>query len=144
MGLSINGNSPSIDMQTVTELQRCDICRQRCSDRMFALTEPLSSSTSALARQTWLLCEGCATAVAIEVDRSAVRTPLRIRIAVGLVAADRKPEPRLTILDTDFWERMPGQQIDPLAIGFVLCMFALPPLLFLLVAVLLVPGGVGQ
>lgn len=144
MDLTTDWNCPSIDMRAVAADQRCDICRQRSSNRMFALDEPLSSSTSPPDRQTWLLCEGCATAVVTEVERSALHTPLRVPIAVGLIAADRRPVPRLTILDMDFWERLPVRQIDSFVIGFVLCMFALPPLLFLLMAVLLVPGGAGQ
>ncbi|MGO8946962.1 MAG: hypothetical protein ACLQUY_04720 [Ktedonobacterales bacterium] len=79
-----------------------------------------------------------------EVERAALRTPLRIRIAVGMVAAAPRPVHRPTILDTDFWEQIRDEQLDRLAAGFVLCMFALPPLVFLLVAVLLLLNGAGR
>jgi hypothetical protein len=42
-------------------------------------------------RRSWVLCKSCYQALIIEMRRSPVRSPLRLRIAMGLVAAERSP-----------------------------------------------------
>jgi hypothetical protein len=144
MDLTTSWNSRGVGIQAVSATQRCEICTKRAFNRMFALHECLESPLSPHVCQIWHLCEGCAAAVVTEVERSALCTPLRVRIAVGIVAAERRPVHRLTVLNTDFWEHMPGQQLDKLVIGFVLCMFAVPPLLFMLVTALIFLSGGGH
>jgi hypothetical protein len=39
-----------------------------------------------------MLCPDCNAAVSAELARSPVATPLRVRVAVGLVAAERSPQ----------------------------------------------------
>jgi hypothetical protein len=43
-------------------------------------------------RQTWMLCKRCYAALQVEMQRSPVLSPLRLRIAIGIVAADRSPD----------------------------------------------------
>lgn len=43
---------------------------------------------------SWALCDACNTAVRDEMERSPVRGPLRLRVAVGLVATERTPQAR--------------------------------------------------
>ena len=133
MDLATRWNHPEVDLQAARPSGRCAICTKCASDTMFTLHERVNPAE---AGQTWLLCEGCAAAVVTEVDRAALRTPLRLRIAVGVVAASRRPGRRLTLFDRDYWELMPRQKLDRLIVGFVFCMFALPPILFLLVLAL--------
>lgn len=42
----------------------------------------------------WTLCSPCHRALLDEMRRSPVRSPLRLRIAMGLVAAERSPKAR--------------------------------------------------
>ena len=42
-------------------------------------------------RGSWVLCKSCHEALLIEMRRSPIHTPLRLRIALGLVASDRSP-----------------------------------------------------
>lgn len=42
-------------------------------------------------RQMWTLCKRCHRALLVEMRRSPVRSPLRLRIAMGIVAAERSP-----------------------------------------------------
>jgi hypothetical protein len=42
-------------------------------------------------RQVWTLCSRCHQALLVQMRLSPVRTPLRLRIAIGLVAAERSP-----------------------------------------------------
>ena len=42
-------------------------------------------------RQSWTLCKRCHALLLIEMERSPILSPLRLRIAIGIVAADRSP-----------------------------------------------------
>lgn len=132
---------PGAEVLTVRSSRRCAICNRRAPDRMFVLHERLELPVPS---QTWLLCGGCAEAVAREVERTALRTPLRVRIAVAMVAAERRPLRRPRVLDAEFWEQMPAQQFDRLAVCFVLAVLAIPPLFFLLVTVLTSSSASGR
>jgi hypothetical protein len=67
---------------------------------------------------------------------SSVHSLLRVRIAVGIVAAERRPPRRSTILNADYWDELSDQQFDRLVRAFVLLLFLTPPLVFVLVTVL--------
>jgi hypothetical protein len=43
-------------------------------------------------RRHWILCSDCHVALLEEMRRSPIRSPLRLRIAMGLVAAERSPQ----------------------------------------------------
>jgi hypothetical protein len=42
-------------------------------------------------RHEWVLCKLCHEALLVEMRRSSIRSPVRLRIAMGLVAAERSP-----------------------------------------------------
>lgn len=67
---------------------RCSICEHRIGGSVTYLEE-----TGAVPepRQSWTLCPTCAAAVRAEMERSPVVGPLRVRIAVGVVASERSP-----------------------------------------------------
>ena len=43
-------------------------------------------------RQQWMLCKTCYGLLLAELLRSTIHSPLRLRIAVGIVAAERSPK----------------------------------------------------
>ena len=45
-------------------------------------------------RGSWVLCAACNEAVHIQMEQSPVQSPVKLRVAVGLVAAERTPEAR--------------------------------------------------
>jgi len=53
-----------------------------------SLKEPIDAPEP---RHEWTLCKACHEALLIEIHRSAIRSSLRLRIAIGLVAAERSP-----------------------------------------------------
>ena len=69
----------------------CDICARRLGKNIFFVEETGDVPDE---RRSWTLCEECHTAVRERLETSPVRTPLRLRVAVGLVAAERTPEAR--------------------------------------------------
>jgi hypothetical protein len=144
MDLTTHWHTPDLDVETVRESGKCRICGRRTADCLFAVHENAPPSIPGQHGQTWFLCEECASAVVTQVERSPLRSPLRIRIAVGIVAAERMPQRRRTVLDLEFWEEMPRQQLDGLIAAFVVFLFVMPPLVFLLVTALTIAGFPGH
>ncbi len=68
---------------------RCSICRRRAWMKITRVEEPLGVPEP---RQAWMLCNRCNAALLVEMERSPVLSPLRLRIAMGLVAAERSPD----------------------------------------------------
>src|SRR6266568_1109826 len=66
----------------------CSICAGHIWFRPFKLYEP---EDAPLPRHSWVLCKHCHRAFVHELDRANLITPVRIRVAVGLVAAERSP-----------------------------------------------------
>lgn len=67
---------------------RCSICTRRTWSHATHLIEPLGVPEP---RQSWTLCKRCSDLLLIEMERSPVLSPLRLRIAMGIVAAERSP-----------------------------------------------------
>ena len=67
---------------------RCSICTHFILFHSIALKEPIDAPEP---RHEWFLCITCHEALLVEMRRSALRSPIRLRIAVGLVAAERSP-----------------------------------------------------
>ncbi len=68
---------------------RCSICMQRTWFTAIPLMEPVGAPDP---RLSWILCQRCYGELLTEMRRSPVRSPLRLRIAMGLVAAERSPQ----------------------------------------------------
>jgi hypothetical protein len=67
---------------------RCSICTSFIWFRPIVLKEPLGAPEPL---QQWTLCKPCHIALLGEMRRSSIRSPSRLRISIGLVAAERSP-----------------------------------------------------
>ena len=67
---------------------RCSICTGLIWLHPIALKEPDEAPEP---RHEWVLCKPCHQALLVEMSRSTIRSPARLRIAMGLVAAERSP-----------------------------------------------------
>jgi hypothetical protein len=70
---------------------RCGICSRRLGSSVYFVEE---TGDVPEPRGSWALCRACNDAVHEQLEASPVRSPLRLRIAVGLVATDRTPAAR--------------------------------------------------
>jgi hypothetical protein len=70
---------------------RCGICSRRLGSSVYFVEE---TGDVPEPRGSWVLCRACNDAVHEQLEASPVRSPLRLRIAVGLVATDRTPAAR--------------------------------------------------
>jgi hypothetical protein len=69
---------------------RCSICRRRVwLNTTYYMEEPPGVPEPA---RNWTLCKRCYSALMSEMESSPVLSPLRLRIAIGIVAADRSPD----------------------------------------------------
>src|SRR5260370_29016473 len=68
--------------------EHCSICTDRIWFDAIPLMEPEDVPEP---RRAWVLCRQCYQALMVEMRRSPVRSPLRLRIAMGLVASERWP-----------------------------------------------------
>ncbi len=69
-------------------ITRCSICDRRTWHNTTFLIEPEEVPEP---RQQWILCQRCHQALLVQMRLSPIRTPLRLRIAIGLVASERSP-----------------------------------------------------
>ncbi len=67
---------------------RCSICTRLVWFHPVAIEEPVGAPEP---RHEWVLCKSCHNALLVEMRRSSLRSPVRLRIAMGLVAAERGP-----------------------------------------------------
>ncbi|HEX9132446.1 MAG TPA: hypothetical protein VF844_09145 [Ktedonobacteraceae bacterium] len=67
----------------------CSICTSFIWFHPIALKEAVGAPEP---RYEWVLCKPCHKALLGEMHRSSIRSPVRLRIAVGLVAAERSPK----------------------------------------------------
>ena len=68
---------------------RCSICMHFALFYSISLKEPLGAPEP---RFEWILCNTCYQALLKEIKRSVIHSSLRLRIAIGLVAAERSPK----------------------------------------------------
>jgi hypothetical protein len=73
------------------ETLRCDICRRRLGSSIFFLEE---TGDVPEPRRSWVLCHDCSDAVHEQMSRAPIQSPMRLRVAVGLVSTERTPEAR--------------------------------------------------
>ena len=85
---------------------RCDICNRRLRGAISFVEE---TGDVPEPRQAWVLCGSCNMAVRNQLVRSGVQSPVKLRIAVGLVAAERTPaarRSRMGQLSDESWGRL--------------------------------------
>ena len=69
--------------------KRCSICTSLIWFHPIALKEAAGTPEP---RYEWVLCKPCHEALLVEMRRSSIPSPARLRIAMGLVAAERSPK----------------------------------------------------
>ena len=83
---TLRGNKPRQSGKRM--ITRCSICERRTWYHSIPLIEPEDVPDP---RREWVLCKRCHEELLVQLRLSPVRTPLRLRIAIGFVAAERSP-----------------------------------------------------
>ena len=95
---------------------RCSICNGRIWFHPLRIVEPEGVPEP---RLSWRLCKPCYHALVNEMRISPVRSPLRLRVAIGLVASVRWPQAYPTRVRTYISDR---RWIVFIAVGFLIAM----------------------
>jgi hypothetical protein len=94
----------------------CSICTRHIWFDYVSLTEPEDVPEP---RHSWILCNECHAALVTEMRRSPVRSPLRLRVAMGIIASERWP----LAYSTNESSRISDQRwIVILSVGFFVAM----------------------
>lgn len=118
---------------------RCAIClrRQREPLRLLVADGPVGDDQEPeIETSTWLTCAGCAEAIEGEITRAGLQTPHRVRVAVGLIAAQRNPRQRPSIWSERYWDEMDNQTMSKLINWFIVGLIVLKTLAFIAIVVL--------
>lgn len=91
LSMHAQGTMPPESDADASAPRRCSICNHRLGRWMFFVEE---TGDVPEPRGSWVLCAACNEAVHIQMELSPVQSPVKLRVAVGLVAAERTPEAR--------------------------------------------------
>lgn len=97
-------------------LTTCSVCTRYIWFNPIRLEEPEGAPEP---RLSWTLCKPCARALHVEMERSPVRSPLRLRIAIGMIAAERWPMAYQARIPEHISDR---RWVIFMAVGFIIAM----------------------
>ena len=84
-------NTPSPESEEQDEPLRCAICQRRLRADICYLEE---TGDVPPPRQSWMLCTVCNDAVKEQRALNPVQSPVRLRVAIGVVSTERTPAAR--------------------------------------------------
>lgn len=121
---------------------RCAICaRRRAAILLHAETcapeiDADGVVETPLAAPTWTLCAQCAAAVRYEMTRAALHSPLRLSIALAVVASERGPAAHPPIWCVRYWQYADARTQDKWMTRLIVALFAWPLIAFMGLGVL--------
>lgn len=110
---------------------RCDVCGNRLGAPAFYFEEGLDLPDP---RQTWTICADCNQALTRQLESPAVSTPMRLRVAMGVVASERATPEVINARQPDpATEQRAERRTEHLLIWLFVILFAVHALVFILV-----------
>ena len=86
-------------------------------------------------RQFWTLCADCQSLVQDQIDRVTLQTPMRTRVAVGMVASERVPS-----ADAEALDQQDSRGLDRLVFWTAIAAFVVHALAFIVIVAFLAVG----
>jgi hypothetical protein len=115
----------------------CDVCGQAVGKHAYYREEERDLPDP---RQSWTICGDCNDAVSRQLEQVTVRASQRLRVAIGVVAAERAAprddEAQATERERD---QLADRRTERLLIAIFLVFFAVHALVFLLVLAVISP-----
>lgn len=84
-------SAPSTEAEEQSGPLRCAICARRLGSAICYLEE---TGDVPPPRQSWMLCTACNEAVKQQMTLVPVQSPIRLRVAIGVVSTERTPAAR--------------------------------------------------
>jgi hypothetical protein len=120
-------------------LGSCAICQRATATTIISNPDLADLEDNHIAQRQWPVCASCDEAVWREVQRAALATPVRIPVAMALVASERSPLAHPPIWTARYWERLDPATQDRLVIRATILFCFWPIVVFLGVVALTVP-----
>ena len=117
MDRMVSPHGIKFEHQHMLQRRRCSICARKLEQTAFYLTEGEDAPEP---QQAWLLCAECNAAVQVELARADLHSPVRTRVAVGLVASARSPDNRPHWWQERYWDELDDRVGNRLLIWFIL------------------------
>jgi hypothetical protein len=126
-------NGATVTPQPGGARRPCAMCGRHGGGTLYGVQE---SDLPPDDRQSWLLCADCARAVQREVERAALPTTLRVRIAIGIVSTQRRRQTRThyPIWSEEYWENLDDPTINKLINRFIVGLFVFKTIVVIVVA----------
>ncbi|HKS69719.1 MAG TPA: hypothetical protein VJQ45_04835 [Ktedonobacterales bacterium] len=110
---------------------RCDVCGGLLGSKAYYFEEDAELPDP---RQAWTICAACNDAVLQQLDRVAVQTPMRLRVAVAVVASERAtPDSLSARLPDPARDRLADRRMERLLIALFLFLFIIHALVFIVI-----------
>jgi hypothetical protein len=102
-----------MELQTsgaISATERCAICERRPAATLLHAATPVRHLgadeflETPLSGHAWMVCKQCARAVQQEMARAGLRSPLRLYIAIAIVASERSPAAHPRVWSARYWQ----------------------------------------
>ena len=90
--------------------ERCAICERRPASTLLHAATPVlhlgadEFPETPLSGHAWMVCKECARAVQQEMARAGLRSPLRLYVAIAIVASERNPAAHPRVWSARYWQ----------------------------------------
>src|SRR5438105_5929825 len=94
----------------ISATERCALCERRPAATLLRAATPVlhlgvdEFLETPLSGPAWMVCKQCARAVQQEMARAGLRSPLRLYIAIAIVASDRSPAAHPRVWSARYWQ----------------------------------------
>jgi hypothetical protein len=94
----------------ISATEGCAICERRPATTLLHAATPVlhlgadEFLETPLSRHAWMVCKQCARAVQQEMARAGLRSPLRLYVAIAIVASERNPAAHPRVWSARYWQ----------------------------------------
>jgi hypothetical protein len=126
----------------ISVTERCAICKRRPAATLLHAATPVlhlgadEFLETPLSGRAWMVCKQCARAVQQEMARAGLRSPLRLYIAIAIVASERSPAAHPRVWSARYWQNADTRTQDRWMMRLILFLTVCPVIAFFGLAIL--------
>ena len=126
----------------ISATERCAICERRPAATLLHVATPVlhlgpdEFLETPLSGHAWMVCKQCAGAVQQEMARAGLRSPLRLYIAIAIVASERSPAAHPQVWSARYWQKADARTQDRWMMRLIMFLAACPVIAFVGLAIL--------
>ena len=126
----------------ISATERCAICERRPAAMRLHAATPVGHLgvdeflETPLSGHAWMVCKQCAGAVQQEMARAGLRSPLRLYIAIAIVASERSPAAHPRSWSARYWQDADARTHDRRMMQLIMFLVACSVIAFVALAIL--------